>query len=373
MQSRFLTIAFVCMLCAPMARGDDLGRELKALQAVGPQGQGHREAAAAWRRVAEADARQLPTVLTALDEAGPLAANWIRTAIDAIAERQFERGGKLPAGELETFLRDTRHAPRARRLAYEWLVRVDPAAPNRLLPGMLHDADIELRRDAVARVIGEAEAFAKEDKPDAAVAAFRRAIAAAGDLDQVKLLADRLRKLDRPVDVPRQLGLIVRWKLIGPFDNGGEKGFDAVYPPERELSLQATYQGKHGALRWVDYTATDEEGHVDLNRALGTEKGVAGYAMSEFVAKADREVEFRMASFNALQLWLNGKVVDRHKVYHSGSQWDQYVCRGTLRPGRNVILVKVCQNEQTQDWAVHWYFQLRVCDEHGKAVLSGDR
>ena len=33
--------------------------------------------------------------LAGLDQAGPLAANWLRTAVDAIAERQLERGVRL--------------------------------------------------------------------------------------------------------------------------------------------------------------------------------------------------------------------------------------------------------------------------------------
>ena len=61
------------------------------------------------------------------------------------------------------------------------------------------------------------------------------------------------------------------------------------------------------------------------------------------------------------------------RVYHSGSQLDQYVCRAALREGKNTILVKVCQNEQTQSWARKWHFQLRVCDAQGTAVLSTDR
>jgi len=69
-----------------------------------------------------------------MDGAGPLAINWIATAVDAIAQQDLDRGGKLPAGPLEEFLRQPGHAPRARRLAYEWLVRADPTAPDRLLP-----------------------------------------------------------------------------------------------------------------------------------------------------------------------------------------------------------------------------------------------
>ena len=40
---------------------------------------------------------------------------------------------------------------------------------------------------------------------------------------------------------------------------------------------------------------------------------------------------------------------------------------------KNTILVKVCQNEQTEEWAQRWQIQLRVCDATGTAVLSADR
>ncbi|GAG48789.1 unnamed protein product, partial [marine sediment metagenome] len=33
----------------------------------------------------------------------------------------------------------------------------------------------------------------------------------------------------------------------------------------------------------------------------------------------------------------------------------------------------VCQNAQTQSWAKHWDFKLRVCDPTGGSVLSTDR
>jgi len=84
-------------------------------------------------------------------------------------------------------------------------------------------------------------------------------------------------------------------------------------------------------------------------------------------------VEFRLTSYNAVKLWLGGKLIDEHNVYHSGSQLDQYVCRAVLQPGRNQILLKICQNAQTQDWARWWAFQLRICDALGGAILSADR
>ena len=52
----------------------------------------------------------------------------------------------LPTKELEAFIADRKHSGVGRRLAYEWLCRVDETAPKRLLPGML---DAQAARDAV--------------------------------------------------------------------------------------------------------------------------------------------------------------------------------------------------------------------------------
>ncbi len=377
MNHRFFWVALGILLCGSAAAAIgaevpfDVAPLVKTLHAVGPQGAGHVEAARAWQQLAQADAAQLPAILAGLDGAGPLAANWIRTAVDAIAERQLQQGRPLPAADLEKFVRDRRHAPRARRLAYEWLLRADPAAKDRLIPGMLDDPSVELRRDAVARLVDRAAALQGAEKKAEAVALYRQALAAARDLDQVDLLVGRLGKLGVAVDLPRQLGALVRWKLLGPLDNTGGKGFDAVYPPEREIRLDASYPGKHGSVRWIDYTSPDPRGTVDFNKALVEEKGVAAYALAEFVADRPREVQLRLSSDNAVKLWLNGRLVDQQKVYHAGTQADQYVNRVRLEPGRNRILVKVCQNEQTEDWARAWDFKLRVCDETGGPVVSG--
>lgn len=366
-------VVFLAAAGAAVESSERLSPHLRTLLAVGPNGAGNRRAAEAWQELARSPAERLPDLLAALDGANPLAANWIRTAIDAIAERQLRRGGKLPTAELEQFLLDRRHAPRARRLAYEWLCRADRSAQRRLLGGMLDDPSREIRRDAVARLIGDAVRVAELSEPATALPFYRRAFAAARDRDQVELLAARLRKLGESVDLSRHFGFILRWKLIGPFDNTAERGYDVAYPPEREIEPAASYDGKHGKVAWIDYLGKDDYGKVDLNRAIGEQKGVVGYAMTEFYSGERREAEFRLTSFNAVKLWLNSRLVDEHNIYHGGSQIDQYISRGTLLPGRNTILLKVCQNEQTQSWARVWGFQLRLCDEHGTAVLSTDR
>ncbi|HID76998.1 MAG TPA: hypothetical protein EYP56_13505 [Planctomycetaceae bacterium] len=369
-----LAAGWVLLVLVGSIRGADSWQALLGtLRAAGPEGKGSVEAAAAWRRLVQADADVLPQVLEAIDGADPLAANWLRTAVDAIAERQVRRGGPLPVKRLEAFLLDTGHDPKARRLAYELLCQADPSAPERLLPGMLDDPSLEIRRDAVARLIQRAEGLEKAEGSSQAVRLYWRALTAARDLDQIRLLARRLRQAGQTVDLARHFGFIVRWKLIGPFDNTDRRGLDTAYPPEEEIDFAATYDGKHGPVRWIDYQTSHAYGKVDLNAALVEEKEVVGYAAAEFRSDRRREVQLRLATPNAAKVWLNGQLLARYPIYHAGFQMDQYSVSGTLRAGRNVILVKICQNEQTQDWARDWVFQLRVCDRTGGGIRSTGR
>jgi hypothetical protein len=308
-----------------------------------------------------------------MDGAGPLAENWLRAAVDAVAEKRVQETGKLPVDRLEKFLAYKQHNPKARRLAYEWIARVDKAAPDRLIPGMLDDPSLELRRDAVARVVAHAEQNAKSDARQSAISAYRQALSAARDLDQVKTITEALSELGKPVDLQHHYGFIVDWQLIGPFDNRGGKGFKEVYPPEEKIDPAATYEGSAGSVSWNPYHTDQEYGEVDLNKALGKHMGVAGYALATFESDREQPVEIRVGSENAIKVWLNGEKICEAEAYHANSAIDQYVGRGTLKEGKNLILVKVCQDEQTVDWAQNWVFQLRVCDASGKAVLAKDR
>lgn len=361
------------VLPASSVEANELNASLQKLAAVGKFGEGHREAITAARQLVQADAADLPKILTAMDDASPLTANWFRGAVEAIVDRQLQRGGKLPAEELEQFVLDTRHAPLSRRLAFECLARVDATAPDRLIPGMLHDASVEFRREAVERLLKEAEPLFEAKRHEQVIPIYRQAFEGARDLEQIKLLAKRLRELTQPVDLPRHFGFVMQWKLIGPFDNTDKKGFVIAYPPEQQVDFNARYAGKAEDVGWIDHTTTDDYGVVDLNKALDKHMGAVGYAAAEFMAEAPRAVELRLASPNATRLWLNGTLIDEHEVYHAGSKIDQYIHRGRLVEGRNVILLKVCQNEQKDSWAQDWKFQLRVCDATGTAILALNR
>ena len=99
-------------------------------------------------------------------------------------------------------------------MAYELLLRVDPTAKDRLIPTMLNDPSVELRHDAVARLIREAQALADTDQAADVPGVYEMALSAARDPNQVKLIAGRLKDLGKQVDLARHFGFIQRWKVI---------------------------------------------------------------------------------------------------------------------------------------------------------------
>ncbi|MCC7338560.1 MAG: hypothetical protein IT422_25995 [Pirellulaceae bacterium] len=347
---------------------DDISEPLRQLGAIDSADQPS-SAAAAWKQVAEADVRQLPRVLAAIDTEHPLAANWLRSAADAMVERAIAEGQPLPLDELEQFIHETEHGPRARRLAFELLREVEPKRAESLIPAMLQDPSVELRRESVALRMSEAEQYQQSGERDSAITAYRQALDGARDEDQVKQIAESLRGLDQELDLPRHFGFIQNWQMIAPFDNTGQAGLEIAYPPESTIDLQAEYQGKDGPARWQAYSGKDDFGTIDFNKPFGALKEVAGYAWTEFNSDSEQQVELRLGCKTSWAVWVNGEKLFSHNEYHRGVKMDQYRVKAKFKPGPNEILMKVCQNEQIEDWTVEWEFQLRVCDATGTAIL----
>lgn len=351
------------------AADTSLAKNLERVRAVGKKGEGHREAGQAAKALSQAGGLDLPVILGAMDGASILAENWLRGIAEGVAQKQTARGGKLPVAELEKFLGETKHSPRARRLAYELIASVDKSAERRLIPTLLNDPSLELRRDAVALALADAAKL----KGKEAVAAYRNAFHSTRDNDQIKQAADKLKELGATVDLPLHYGYLMTWQIAGPFDNSGDKGWDIAYPPEEKVDLAAKYAGQKGEIRWVQTTTKDDFGLVDLTKVLDKHKGAIAYAFTEFIAEKEQDVDLRLSSSNANKIWLNGQELTANHVYHAGQNIDQYIAKGKLNQGKNEILLKICQNEQKEEWAQSWSFQLRVCDSIGTAVLSQNR
>jgi hypothetical protein len=373
MRIPLMVLALLLALLAELHADEAIKQALEAVRSVGPLGAQHAAATQAAKRLQHAPIDQLVPILAGLDGANPLATNWLRGIAEAVAAKHVAQGGELPVAELESFFADTAHAPRGRRLAYELIASIDPTAEKRLIPSLQTDPSLELRFDAIRLAIDEAAARETAGDREEAIKLSAQAFQNARELGQIKHLAGKLKELGQTVEMPTRLGFVVTWHVAGPFENAGDNGWDIAYPPEEKIDLQAEYVGKSGSVKWQEYATTDEYGVVDLNKAIGMHKGAAGYAATTFVAENDQAVEIRLGSPNATKVWVNGDLVTANRVYHTGVEIDQYAGEAQLKAGTNQILIKVCQNEQTEDWAKDWKFQLRVCDSLGGPVLSRDR
>ena len=369
MKKQHILAAVFLVCCAGLSAAGDAAPLLARIKAVGKEGEGNSPAAKAWKELIRLGPDALVDILTALDDANPSAANWLRSAVDAIAEKTLAAKKKLPTAKLEAFVRDRSHAGIGRRLAYEWLVRVDATAPGRLLPDMLDDPGAELRREAVDVVLKSAQEFFDKDDKAAAKAGYQRAFEAARERDQVQLIIGRLKKLGVEIDATSHFGFITRWHIAGSFDNSKEAGFHKVFPPEKGVDLAAVYKGKDGQeVRWKEHTTTLPMGIVDFNKVIGALHGTTAYAYTTVVSATERPVEIRAGSNNAVRIFLNGKEIFFWEEYHHGNRMDQHIAKGILKAGKNEILVKVLQNEQTEPWAQQWSFQLRICDALGGRI-----
>jgi hypothetical protein len=371
--SILLAMGWLCAQASHAAPAANLSGAIKIIRGVGAEGQGNAEAAAAWQQLAASDAAALPAILAAMDGANELAVNWLRAAVDSIAAREQAAGRKLPVAALDKFVRDTKHHPRARYLAYELIGRVDAARASRLIDEFRDDPAPELRRETVQQLMGVAAVFGASGRTNDAVAHYQTALKSAREVDQVEGIAKELKKLGSPVSLPSVFGWVTDWKVIGPFHNKDRAGFEQVFPPEQGLDLNAEYDGLNGKVKWQDYRTTNDYGKVDLNKPIGALKEVTGYACTEFYAARTRPVELRLGCKNGWKVWLNGKYLFGRDEYHRGAEIDQYRLAGELKPGRNVILVKLTQNEQKEDWTKEWEFQLRVTDALGTPIASAKR
>jgi hypothetical protein len=264
-----------------------------------------------------------------------------------------------------------------RGLAMELIQRETPELASRLVGQCLDDPSLPLRQMAVEQAIGRAKGLSDLES-DEAIRIYRDALVAARHPRQLSRIVDALAALGEDVTTAEAFAMIRRWRSVGPFDNVDGVGFDAVYPPEQqflssgEVDLTADYEGKNGRIRWREVEASSGDGAVDLAAAYDKEKGAVCYLYTEFESPSSMPAQARLGCINANKVWINGRELMSNEVYHSGSMIDQYIADFPARAGVNRILLKICQNEQTESWAQDWEFQFRITDPTGKGLRSSE-
>ncbi len=348
----------------------DLITQVRAAEA---QGAGSAVARVARDKLAAMGPSVLPSLLDGMDTSNVVAANWLRTAFDGVVARAMKsQPDAIPVAEIRRFVLDPKRQGRVRRLALDVLTKLEPDAPAKVIPPLLDDP--EFRRDAVAVAIAEGNRAGDAKQVEAAIAAYSKAFDTARDADQIRNAAGRLKVLGREVSIIEHMGFLVDWHLIGPFDGPDFTSLATSYPPEQEVDLAASYDGKGGRISWKRFRTPDEFGTVDLVKAVAAVDGAAAFAFTTIDSPESREVQIRCGVDDNLTIWLNRQKVFTKDEWQNGTRLDRFIVPAKLRKGTNEILVKVCQGPKYRDPDMGnlWSMQLRICDTTGKGVaLAG--
>jgi hypothetical protein len=148
-----------------------------------------------------------------------------------------------------------------------------------------------------------------------------------------------------------------KWYYIGPFDNTDKKGFETVYPPEREIDLKKTYKGKGnievGWSAFTDFKLAAMNNLARFNPKNNTDSCI--YVLHEFEVKEAVELPVSLGSDDTLTVWINGAKVLAEDIYRPAApNQDQVILK--LKPGKNQLLIKVCQG--TGQWELYLHPEL---------------
>lgn len=359
-------VALALFAAAAPAQDGDPAKAIAVLKGVTKEGAANDDAGPAWKAVVDAGAPAFFPALAAVDDANPTAANWLRSAAGAIVEREKKAGKGIDAKALEAFVLDAKPAPSARRLAYEVLAAQDPAAPQRVLPRLLNDPQPDLRRDAIAHGLKLAP-LAGNDSGGGEKAAYKRLFDLTREKEQAEEVAKKLDALGEKANVTEHFAFLTHFRVVGPFFSERGKALALSYPPETNPAA-AEYDGKDGKVTWAPQATADKYGKLDLNETVGRLKNACVYARAVVHADKEMPAEVRVGSPNAVAIFVNGAKLFGREEYHHGDQMDYHTAKAVLKAGENAVVVKVCQNNQTDSWAQRWQFQARVCDSTGGAL-----
>jgi len=147
-------------------------------------------------------------------------------------------------------------------------------------------------------------------------------------------------KISQAEAISEKLGTIKKWKMIGPFDNISNCGYENVYEPEQELDFTKTYTGKDGnTVRWVNLENKSPGSWIFLENHTTSSNAVYYFYTGVTVEKPCTAI-LSFGSSSTHKIFLNGTVVLRDSVFRN-TGIDTYMRKIKLQPGNNRLLVKV--------------------------------
>ncbi len=163
------------------------------------------------------------------------------------------------------------------------------------------------------------------------------------------------------------LGYVRSFRVIGPFDNEGKRGFDATLPPEEHptaaVNLEASYQGRERMVRWRVMPDVVQGGYVSFDAVMRPNENVCAFAETTLQLERATQLTLWVGGGGATKVYFNGTNVLKDPVYRAPHP-DRSVVLVDARKGNNRVLVKSC----VQDGVFGFY--LRLGDARGEPLSA---
>ncbi len=148
----------------------------------------------------------------------------------------------------------------------------------------------------------------------------------------------------------RALGLVqthIPLAVIGTWDNDQGKGFDVPLPPEKEIDLDASYDGSLLPIGWRRNPPLVPLTHqVDLSAIMHPASWSIAYAVGSVRAETAGNYELRLQLGMPAKIWVNGVLLYQERRIDR-LVFDQIVIPVRLRAGINRVLIKCAQETGT--------------------------
>ena len=140
-----------------------------------------------------------------------------------------------------------------------------------------------------------------------------------------------------------------KWYYIGPFDNADGIGHEFVYPPEKEIDLTKSYDGKGEKAEWKEFKNFPLGQIVDLKKFKTSDYCVV-YLYHEIDAPEAMELPLSLGSDDSIAVFLNGQRIAEDNATRPAGP-DQDLATLKLKKGKNQLLIKI--GNIAGDWAVY--------------------